>query len=235
MSRKLKVLILQHEEPTPPGLLAEWLKQQGADVDVVRIDLEEKVPDPRDYDMIASLGSEFAAFDDTKAFIPREASLLREALEADVPVLGLCFGGQLLARVAGGKSFRSDRAEIGWVPVETKDPDLIPSGPWFNWHFDSFTLPPGAELIAETEAGPQAYRIGRSLGLQFHPEVTPQIMDSWVKAYRHELDGDGVDPDALLEETHRIAPEVRTRSEHLFNRFLTDIAKLDAKDGGRDR
>jgi len=231
----VKALILQHEEPTPPGLLAEWLKQQGADVDVVRIDLEEKVPDPRDYDMIASLGSEFAAFDDTKAFIPREASLLREALEADVPVLGLCFGGQLLARVAGGKSFRSDRAEIGWVPVETKDPDLIPSGPWFNWHFDSFTLPPGAELIAETEAGPQAYRIGRSLGLQFHPEVTPQIMDSWVKAYRHELDGDGVDPDALLEETHRIAPEVRTRSEHLFNRFLTDIAKLDAKDGGRDR
>jgi GMP synthase-like glutamine amidotransferase len=231
----VKALILQHEEPTPPGLLAEWLKQQGADVDVVRIDLEEKVPDPRDYDMIASLGSEFAAFDDTKAFIPREANLLREALEADVPVLGLCFGGQLLARVAGGKSFRSDRAEIGWVPVETKDPDLIPSGPWFNWHFDSFTLPPGAELIAETEAGPQAYRIGRSLGLQFHPEVTPQIMDSWVKAYRHELDGDGVDPDALLEETHRIAPEVRTRSEHLFNRFLTDIAKLDAKDGGGGR
>ena len=222
----MKALILQHEEPTPPGYLAEWLEQQGADVDVLRIDLEEEMPDPREYDMIASLGSEFAAFDDTKPFIPREAKLLRDALDADVPILGLCFGGQLLARVAGGKSFRSDHAEIGWAPVETRDPDLIPAGPWFNWHFDSFTLPPGAELIAETEAGPQAYRIKRSLGLQFHPEVTPQIMDSWVKAYRHELDGDGVDPDALLEETHRIAPEVRKRSEHLFNRFLTDIAGL---------
>jgi GMP synthase-like glutamine amidotransferase len=222
----MKALILQHEEPTPPGYLAEWLEQQGADVDVLRIDLEEELPDPREYDMIASLGSEFAAFDDTKPFVPREARLLRDALDADVPVLGLCFGGQLLARVAGGNSFRSDRAEIGWAPVESKDPDLIPAGPWFNWHFDSFTLPPGAELIAETEAGPQAYRIGRSLGLQFHPEVTPEIMDSWVKAYRHELDGDGVDPDALLEETHRIAPEVRKRSEHLFNRFLSDIAGL---------
>jgi GMP synthase-like glutamine amidotransferase len=222
----MKALILQHEEPTPPGYLAEWLEQQGAEVDVLRIDLEEEMPDPREYDMIASLGSEFAAFDDTKPFIPREAKLLRDALDADVPVLGLCFGGQLLARVAGGKSFRSDQAEIGWAPVQTRDPDLIPAGPWFNWHFDSFTLPPGAELIAETEAGPQAYRIGRSLGLQFHPEVTPQIMDSWVKAYRHELDGDGVDPDALLDETHRIAPEVRKRSEHLFNRFLTDIAGL---------
>ena len=230
----MKALILQHEEPTPPGYLAEWLEQQGADVDVLRIDLEDEMPDPREYDMIASLGSEFAAFDDTKPFIPREAKLLRDALDADVPILGLCFGGQLLARVAGGKSFRSDHAEIGWAPVETRDPDLIPAGPWFNWHFDSFTLPPGAELIAETEAGPQAYRIKRSLGLQFHPEVTPQIMDSWVKAYRHELDGDGVDPDALLEETHRIAPEVRKRSEHLFNRFLTDIAGLKPE-GARGR
>lgn len=229
MTKKLKALILQHEEPTPPGYLAEWLEKQGADVDVFRIDLDGDVPDPKDYDMVASLGSEFAAFDDTKPFIPREAALLREALDADVPVLGLCFGGQLLARVAGGKSFRSERAEIGWAPVKSNDPDLIPEGPWFNWHFDSFTLPPGAKLIAETEAGPQAYVIGRSLGLQFHPEVTPEIMDSWVRAYRHELDGDGVDPDALLEETHRIASEVRKRSEHLFSRFVTEIAKLDTE------
>lgn len=223
----MKALILQHEEPTPPGFLGEWLKGRRAEVDVLRIDIEEEVPDPRRYDLVASLGSEFAAFDDTKPFIPREANLLREALDAGVPVLGLCFGGQLLARVAGGTSFRAEQAEIGWAPVRTKDPDLIPTGPWFNWHFDSFTLPPGARLIAETDVGPQAYVIGRSLGLQFHPEVTPEIMDSWVKAYRHELDGDGVDPDALLEETHRIAPEVRRRSEHLFDRFLTEIAKLN--------
>ena len=226
MNRKLKALIIQHEEPTPPGLLGHWLDRQGADVDVHRIDLDERTPDPRDYDFIASLGSEFAAFDDSIAFIVREAALLNDALEADVPVLGLCFGGQLLARVAGGKSFRSDRAEIGWLPVKSKDPDVIPEGPWFQWHFDSFTLPPGAILLADTAVGPQAYVIGKSLGLQFHPEVTPQIMESWVRAYRHELDGDGVDPDALLEETHRIAPEVRHRSERLFNYFLTDIAKV---------
>ena len=234
MSRKLRALILQHEEPTPPGYLADWLEEQGADIDVFRIDLDGDVPDPRDYDMIASLGSEFAAFDDSKPFIPREAKLLRDALDADVPVLGLCFGGQLLARVAGGTSFRADEAEIGWAPVRSSDPELVPEGPWFNWHFDSFTLPPGAKLIAETDVGPQAYVIGRSLGLQFHPEVTPEIMDDWVKAYRHELDGDGVDPDALLEETHRIAPEVRKRSEKLFNHFLTDVAKL-APEGARGR
>ena len=234
MSRKLNVLILQHEEPTPPGYLAEWLDEQKADVDVHRIDLHEWTHDPSDYDFIASLGSEFAAFDDSKSFIPREAELLRTATEADIPVLGLCFGGQLLARTLGGKSFRSDRSEIGWLPVRSEDPDLVSEGPWFNWHFDSFTLPPGAKLIAETDVGPQAYVVGRSLGLQFHPEVTPAIMESWVKAYRHELDGDGVDPDALLEQTHRLAPEVRRRSQALFNRFVTRIARL-APEGARGR
>ena len=226
MSPKLKALIVQHEEPTPPGLLGDWLEQQKAQVDILRIDLEEKVPDARDYDLIASLGSEFAAFDDSSPFIHRESQLLRQATEADVPVLGLCFGGQLLARVMGGKSFRADRSEIGWLPVRTKDPELIPAGPWFQWHFDSFTLPPGARLIADTEVGPQAYVIGRSLGLQFHPEVTPEIMDSWVRAYRHELDGDGVDPDALLAETTRRAPAVRHETERLFNRFLSHVARV---------
>ena len=223
---KLKALILQHEEPTPPGYLKEWLDRQNADVEIFRIDLNDSNPNPRDYDMIASLGSEFAAFDDTKPFIRREADLLREAVEADVPVLGLCFGGQLLARTMGGESFRSERSEIGWINVQTREPDLIASGPWFQWHFDSFTLPPGARLIADTEVGPQAYVIGRSLGLQFHPEVTPEIMESWVKAYRHELDGDGVDPDALLEETIRLAPSVRKRSEQLYTNFVDSIAKL---------
>jgi GMP synthase-like glutamine amidotransferase len=226
VSRKLKALILHHEDPTPPGYLGEWLDQRQADIDVHRIDVHEHLPDPRDYDLIASLGSEFGAFDDSKPFIRREADLLQHAASADVPVLGLCFGGQLLARVLGGRSFRSERSEIGWLPVRTNDPGLIPEGPWFQWHFDSFTLPPGAKLIADTEVGPQAYVIGRSLGLQFHPEVTPEIMDSWVRAFRHELDGDGVDPDALLEETNRLAPEVRRRSERLFDRFLTDVAGL---------
>lgn len=226
MSRPLKALIIQHEEPTPPGLLGEWLDQQNARIDILRIDLEEKVPDARDYDMIASLGSEYAAFDDSIPFIHREAQLIQQAAADDVPVLGLCFGGQLMARVLGGKSFRADRSEIGWLRVRSKVPDMIPDGPWFQWHFDSFTLPPGARLLADTEVGPQAYVIGKSLGLQFHPEVTPQIMDSWVRAYRHELDGDGVDPDKLLAETHRIAPEVRKRTQRLFNHFLTDIAKI---------
>jgi GMP synthase-like glutamine amidotransferase len=225
-SAPLRALILQHEEPTPPGHVGDWLAEHEATVDVLRIDEDAREVDPTHHDLIVSLGSEFAAFDDSKRFVPREAQLMRRAVDADVPVLGLCFGGQMLARVLGGEVFRSTRSEIGWLPVESRDPGLIPRGPWFQWHFDSFTVPPDATVVAESDVGPQAFVAGRSLGLQFHPEVTTQIMDDWVRAYRHELDGDGVDPDALLEETKRRAAESRRMAWQLFDRFLRDVARF---------
>ena len=222
----LHALILQHEEPTPPGHVTEWLAGHGARVEILRIDEDDREVDPTDYDLIVSLGSEFAAFDDTKPFVPREARLMRTAIDADVPVLGLCFGGQMLARALGAEVFRSEESEIGWLPVRTTDPELIPEGPWFQWHFDSFRVPPGATVIAESDVGPQAFVAGRSLGLQFHPEVTTEIMDEWVRAYRHELDGDGVDPDDLLEETKRRAEESRRNALQLLDRYLRDVARL---------
>ena len=225
----LHALIVQHEAPTPPGLVSQWLAQRAASVDVLRIDLEDRVPEPREYDLIVSLGSEFPAFDDSVPFIGRETKLIQQAAAADVPFLGLCFGGQLMARALGGRSFRAGRSEIGWLPVRTNNPQLVAEGPWFQWHFDSFTLPPGAQLIAETDIGPQAYVIGRSLGLQFHPEVTPEIMDAWVSAYRHELDAEGVDPDALLEETRRRAASVRASAERLLNGYLENVARINMR------
>jgi GMP synthase-like glutamine amidotransferase len=225
----LRALILQHEEPTPPGHVTEWLAEHDAEVETLRIDIGDRDVDPTGYGLIVSLGSEFAAFDDTKAFVPREANLMRTAIDADVPVLGLCFGGQMLARVLGGEVFRGTRSEIGWLPVRSRDPELVPDGPWFQWHFDSFTLPPGATLIAESDVGPQAFVAGRSLGLQFHPEVTTQIMDDWVREYRHELDADGVDPDALLEETKRRASESKRMAWQLFERYLSDVAAPSEK------
>ncbi len=216
----LRALIIQHEQPTPGGYVHQWLEERDAEQDVYRIDVEEREVDPRDYQMIVSLGSEFAAFDDSVPWLDREKRLLERAAAEDVPVLGICFGGQLLARVLGGSSFRGEQSEIGWLPVRTEDPALVAEGPWFQWHFDTFTVPPGARLIANSDVGPQAYTIGRSLGLQFHPEVTPEIMDSWVAVYRHELDREGVDPDQLLEDTHRRAGASRAAAWRLFDSFL---------------
>jgi GMP synthase-like glutamine amidotransferase len=222
----LRALILQKEDPTPPGHVTEWLASVGAEAETFRIDLEDRDLDPTDYDLVVSLGSEFAAFDDHKPFVRREATLMQRAVDEDVPVLGLCFGGQMLARVLGSENYRSDEAEIGWLPVRTRDANLVSEGPWFQWHFDVFTAPAGARVVAETDVGVQAFVAGRSLGLQFHPEVTTQIMDDWVREYRHELDDEGVDPDALVEETHRLAEQSRTNAMRLFDRFLHDVAGL---------
>jgi GMP synthase-like glutamine amidotransferase len=223
----LHALVIQHEQRTPGGYVNRWLEERGAEQDVFRIDVEQREIEARDFDLIVSLGSELAAFDDSILWLEREQRLLRAAAQADIPVLGVCFGGQLLARALGGQSLRGNRSEIGWRPVRSNDPSLVPEGPWLQWHFDTFTPPPGSRLIADTAVGPQAYTIGRSLGLQFHPEVTPEIMDAWVAVYRDELDREGVDPDRLLEETHRRADQSRAAAWALFDAFLQRVAGVD--------
>jgi len=223
-----RALIIQHESATPPGLMTAWLAEQSAAVDTLRIDIDERLVDPRQYDLIVSLGSEFAAFDDSISWVPKEAFLFEDALDADVPILGLCFGGQMLARVLGARGYRSDRSEIGWLPVRTKDPDLIGVGPWFQWHFDTFEPPPGSRIVADTDIGPQAFVVQRSLGLQFHPEVTPEIMQEWVRVYPHELKAEGVDPKGLLAETRRRAADARRATWRLFDRFR-DAVVLGAR------
>jgi GMP synthase-like glutamine amidotransferase len=223
----LRALILQHEQPTPAGLIIDWLGERGIGIEHRRVDLEQGIA-LGDHDLIVSLGSEFAAFDDHIPWIPREASLLAEALRRDIPVVGLCFGAQLMTRVLGGRCYRADEAEIGWLPVSTTDADLLPEGPWFQWHFDSFELAPGATLLAESPFGPQAFLAGRSIGVQFHPEVTPQIMDEWVRAYAHELDAEGVDPDDLVRETVEQDTSNRERAWRLFDAWLARVAGLGA-------
>jgi GMP synthase (glutamine-hydrolysing) len=228
MTWRPRALILQHEKATPPGLMTSWLSEQGAVVDTLRIDEDDRLVDPRQYDLIVSLGSEFAAFDDSIAFVPREALLFEDAIEGDVPILGLCFGGQMLSRVLGGRVYRSEKGEIGWLPVRSNDPDLVSEGPWFQWHFDVFTAPPGADVLAVTDIGAQAFVAGRSLGLQFHPEVTPAIMEEWVRVYPHELRAEGVDPKALLAETRRRAAEAKRATWRLLDRFR-DVVVLRGK------
>jgi len=220
----VKVLVVEHERAAPLGLIGDWLARRGDEVDLLPIDVESREVDVRDYGLIVSLGSEFAAYDDSLAWLAPEIRLFRDALDADVSILGICFGSQLLARVIGGTVYRGEASEIGWLPVRSRDSELVSEGPWFQWHFDSFSLPPHATLLAESDVGPQAFAWGRSLGVQFHPEVTPAIMDDWVRVYRHELEAEDVDPDALLEETRRFAGPSRERALQLLDRYLERVA-----------
>ena len=218
-------LVIEHERPTPPGLIEDWLELRGMESEIVAIDDGQSPRQPlADYELIFSLGSEFPAYDDTIPWLATEMELLRTALDARVPIFGVCFGGQLLARVLGGEVMRAGREEIGWLGVSSDDPALVGTGPWFQWHFDTFTVPAQATTIAASPVGPQAFAYERSFGVQFHPEVTPEIMERWVDSYRHELDENGVDPDQLLTQTDKRVEESRKLSFELFDRFYERLS-----------
>ena len=176
----MRALVIQHDDDAPGGLVSDWLNERGAVQDVYPIPADGRSPDPRAYDLVVSLGSEKSAYDDDVAWLGHEVELLQDAARADVPVLGICFGSQILARALGGQALRARQSEIGWVRIRSDDPALIADGPWFQWHHDTFTPPPGAQLLADSSVGPQAYTVGRSLGVQFHPEVTNEIVGEWV-------------------------------------------------------
>lgn len=216
----VRALVIQHEAFAPGGYVSEWLSERGAEEDVLRIDIDGRRVTPTDYDLIVTLGSEASAFDDSLPWLARELDLLRDAAHADVPVLGICFGVQVLARALGGRAMRNGRPEIGWFAVRTLEPSLVSPGPWLLWHYDTFEPPPGARLIADSPAGPQAFTSGRSLGVQFHPEVTPEIAAGWMTDSRDRLARYGVDPDRLLDQTRALQAESRSAALELFDRFL---------------
>ena len=228
----MRALIVQHGEDGPGGHVSDWLAAHDARVELFRIDIDESERDPRAYDLIVPLGSEAAAYDDTVSWVPRELGLLREAAAADVPVFGICFGAQLLARALGGVAMRARRAEIGWVPIRTRDPSLIAEGPWLQWHYDTFTLPPGSTLLADSAAGPQAYTVGRSLGVQFHPEVSADIVAMWVTEDGDALRRQGLDPDGLLAESREREAANRSRAWRLMDAFAEGVAGVS---GSRTR
>ena len=222
----MRALVIQHGEDGPGGHVTDWLAAHDALLDVFRIDVDHGERDPGDYDLIVSLGSERAAYDDTLSWVPRELRILAAAADSDVPVLGICFGSQLLARALGAEAMRAEKVEIGWVPIRTLEPSLVGEGPWLQWHYDTFSLPAGAKLLAESPAGPQAYTAGRSLGVQFHPEVTAEIVANWISQDGAALRRQGLDPVRLLAETRERDAENRARAVRLMDVFVDQVAGL---------
>jgi GMP synthase-like glutamine amidotransferase len=187
-------------------------------LEVVRLERGDLVPEGiRSYDRVVTLGSEHAADDDSVPWQAVEQATLRAAVEAEVPVLGICFGGQSLARALGGGVRRAARPEIAsWVSIGSLDGE-VDDGPWFEWHRDEILPPDGATVLARNESGVQAFRLGPHVGLQFHPEVDEAIVEAWIELARE----DASVPSGVREETRALlAGSVGERAFALFDALL---------------
>ncbi len=175
------------------------------------------------------MGAPWGAWDDECIgnWLTPELAWIRDAVDRDIPVLGICFGGQLLARALGGSVAPGPKPEIGWTAIHSDDPSLVSPGPWFQFHYDRWTLPEGAVEIARNSVASQAFTFGRSLAVQFHPELNAAMLDGWLReGGAEQVVRDGQDPDALLAHTRAEENAARERSYALVDAFLERVAKV---------
>lgn len=232
----MRALFVQHDHVSPVGPIGERLVERGYTVEELLVVPEDRFhapaveadfPDPTSYDVIVPMGAPWSVYDlaTIGPWVEPELALLRTAVASGVPVLGICFGGQALAAALGGGVVPADDVEIGWTEVQTDDPGLVESGPWFEWHHDRWVAPPGARVLARTGAAEQAFVVGRSLAVQFHPELTPTMLRGWLdNGGATYLEAHGVDSEQLLTRTDAEAPDAHRRAHRLVDRFLDQVA-----------
>lgn len=214
------------------GLVGHALRRSGlAFLEMPREDVASW-PGLDGLDMVVSLGSSWSAYwSEISGPAEAERALLAAAHVAGVPILGLCFGAQQLAMTLGGAVERSQTHEIGWhevSPMSECAPSVadVVGGRWFQWHYDRFSVPAGATALADSPVSPQAFVCGRSLGLQFHPEVNESMVIHWSSGSGHdELVAAGIDRDHLLAETRSALETVPVRTERLVGWFLNEVAQ----------
>jgi GMP synthase-like glutamine amidotransferase len=212
------VVVLQNQDSAPPGLLAAWADGREIALDVVRVDRPVELPDPARYAFAVALGSNTSLAGPRPGWVVRQLDWLRDADRAGLPVLGICFGAQALAVAHGGRVTRLAVPEMGWIELETAAPAIVPGGPWLTFHDDTIGLPAAAVELARTAVGPQAFTVGRHLGLQFHPEVTPAILDAWL-GDEPRLTRAGVTREGLAGEAREQASAAAAAAHRLFDGF----------------
>ena len=193
----MRVLVLKPHELANPGLIGEALSARGAQLSEHVLADEGPPPPLEGFDAVVVMGAPWSVYGgEVRPWIDELLERLRQAVAGDVPVLGVCFGAQAFAQANGGWVRRSNDTEVGLHQVETSDPDVVSSGPWFMWHGDTFGPPEGATVLARSAGGPQAYALGPHLLVQFHPEATAEVISKWLDYD----DSDFVPPASILEQ-----------------------------------
>ena len=224
------LLAIVHQRDSGPGHLAGVAEAAGWTVEEWHAPEEAGPPrDPGAYGAVVILGGAVNVKDAGELpYLRRELELIAEWDAADVPQLGICLGAQRSAEALGGGVARSPSAEIGWYDVDLEpeaagDPVLGPMPQRFvayQWHAYAFGVPPGGELLAASEACPQAFRRGRAWGVQFHPEVTAPILESWFASGEDDPDAPGFSAEAARREVAAHLPQWIALGARMFDGFL---------------
>lgn len=218
----MRILILQHDPLDGPGALVDWASERGHTLTICLICDGDTLPPLDSFDLLVSLGGPMGAYDGEKhPWLAAEKEYLRQALSTGKQILGLCLGCQLIADALGGKAFRHTCKEFGWQPIEP----LEAGRKWFGtdqafkafqWHGDTYSLPPGAVQLARNGAAEQQAFLLKGpsgntvIGLQFHLEWTETMA-------REALAEPGVAPPP--------SPSVQTPEEILSDLSLFDSAR----------
>ena len=233
----MRALFIEHDHISLGGPIWRSLEKHGYEIERFLIVPESNYDSPNitttfpnfnEYDLLVPMGAPYGAYEDDRIgnWLLPELEKLKQAHNDGIPILGICFGGQLMARALGGSVARAPKAEVGWIEIESNDKTLIPTGPWFAYHWDSWITPKGATEIAKTDTANQAFVMGRTLALQFHPEVDPEVLEAWLSRESGcvEITGEGVDLDQLRKETLEQEIGSNKRAAELVDAFLRRVA-----------
>jgi GMP synthase-like glutamine amidotransferase len=236
----MRALFIQHDHISPLGPVGDRLAEHGFEIETQMVVSEENFETPNvpfefpnidNYDLIVPLGAPWGAWDDACIgnWLQPELAWIKNAVLSNKPVLGICFGGQLIARALGGSVARSPKPEIGWTYIHSDDHSMVSNGPWFQFHYDRWSLPEGMGIkeIARNPVSSQAYVVNKTLGLQFHPELDSTALAGWLKwGGTEEVSKDGQDPAVMMKQTIAEDDAARQRTYALVDNFLQKVAKL---------
>ena len=235
----MRTLVVEHDPLSTAERVGAHLERRGARLEsfVVVEDIDDPsvgntFPDD-DYDLVVLMGSPWSVYEDrVQGWVQPELAFIRRRIETGSPLLGICFGAQALSAALDGSVRRAARPEYGWTDISSST-EHIANGPWFQFHHDEFTLPAHAVELARNDSGIQAFRTGRALATQFHPEMTGELLASWceIDDGAKELTDAGHDPDQLIEESRLRAIESQPALEQMLDWFLDEIACGDQAAG----
>ena len=228
----MRVLVFRHVPFEGLGRIAAALRLQHIETEYADLyQPEAPACDIAAYDALIFLGGPMSVNDDLP-FLRREMEYVRAAMERRQPVLGICLGAQLIARALGATVRRNPEKEIGWYELcftEAAARDALFRGlspeTVFHWHGETFDLPTGAELLASSDlCRHQAYRIGeRVYALQFHLEVTPEMISDWCS--QDENEGDLRELDSAIDPAFQAA-RLAELSDLVFGRWCDLLRSL---------